>query len=145
MQKLGSGVPFKKEVYLQSLTPYIQANMDTVAQFLDRLSVRGFRLFVFFVCGALYAVVLFTAGLLLLYLFSIAPSDSRVPSLASPIEPDVAAAARCAAAGGCVCRAEDRCAGGAASLLQYDRQQHSLRAGGTHSSTLSVFSRVAER
>lgn len=46
MQKLGSGVPFKKEVYLQSLTPYIQANMDTVAQFLDRLSVRGFRLFV---------------------------------------------------------------------------------------------------
>jgi len=41
LQKLGSGLTFKKEPYLADLNPYITANIDTVGQFLDRISVRA--------------------------------------------------------------------------------------------------------
>ena len=40
LTKLGSGTTFKKEPYLNDMNPYILANIDTVAQFIERLGVR---------------------------------------------------------------------------------------------------------
>jgi hypothetical protein len=40
LQKLGSGITFKKEPQFADLNPYILNNIDAVAAFLDRLSVR---------------------------------------------------------------------------------------------------------